>query len=299
VTPRTDLVDKGPAVEEWTDLHFFRPAGLWLTRLLQPTRVTADQVSIAGMAIGLVAGHLFLYERRWLNLLGLLLFIFSDVCDSADGQLARLRGSSTRLGRILDGISDNVRFVGLYLHLGVRLLLRGVHPVSVVSLVLLTAGSHSLQGSVADFLRQVFLFLSGGKAELDLPEDLLEPAGSNWLDRFRLWIYRGYVGRQVWLLPASTAVVRTARREGLSAGLSRKWREAQGGWMERLALIGTNIRFPLLACAIWSGWVRSFLWATIVPLNLALAWILIGHEREARVLARTAEEPAMVLAGGG
>jgi len=116
------LSHKGEVVEEWTDLHFFRPLGMRLVRLLAPTGVSADQVTVAALLVGLAAGHLFFYRSAALNALGLLLFVLSDILDSADGQLARLRGNSTRMGRVLDGISDNLRFVNLYVHLIARLL---------------------------------------------------------------------------------------------------------------------------------------------------------------------------------
>src|SRR3989449_6954585 len=79
----------------------------------------------SSLLIGLVAGHLFAYQDRWTNFIGFLLFIVSDIFDSADGQLARLRGTSTRFGRALDGINDNLRFVNLYFHLIYRLIHAG------------------------------------------------------------------------------------------------------------------------------------------------------------------------------
>src|SRR5439155_1433402 len=108
VKPQNDLSHKGRAVEEWADLHFFRPIGIRIARALQPTGISADQVTLWSLVIGLVAGHLFAYRDRWSNVIGFVLFIVSDIFDSADGQLARLRGSSTRFGRALDGISDNL-----------------------------------------------------------------------------------------------------------------------------------------------------------------------------------------------
>ena len=97
---------KGPVVEEWADRRFFRPIGWRLARALVPTRVTPDAVTLASLVVGLVAGHLFWYASAWINAAGVLLFVASDVLDSADGQLARLRGTSTRTGRILDGVSE-------------------------------------------------------------------------------------------------------------------------------------------------------------------------------------------------
>jgi len=59
VKPQTDLSHKGRAVEEWADLHFFRPIGIRIARALQPTGISADQVTLWSLVIGLVAGHLF------------------------------------------------------------------------------------------------------------------------------------------------------------------------------------------------------------------------------------------------
>jgi len=62
VKPQTDLSHKGRAVEEWADLHFFRPIGIRIARALQPTGISADQVTLWSLVIGLVAGHLFAYQ---------------------------------------------------------------------------------------------------------------------------------------------------------------------------------------------------------------------------------------------
>ena len=117
--PPNDLSHKGVAIEEWVDLRFFRPIGIRIARALEPTGISADQVTLWCILIGLVAGHLFLYRDPWVNAIGFVLFIVSDIFDSADGQLARLRGTSTRFGRSLDGIGDHLRFVNLYVHLAI------------------------------------------------------------------------------------------------------------------------------------------------------------------------------------
>src|SRR5437763_10618187 len=77
VKPQNDLSHKGQAVEEWADLHFFRPIGIRIARGLQPTGISADQVTLWSLVIGLVAGHLFAYQDRWTNVIGFVLFIVS------------------------------------------------------------------------------------------------------------------------------------------------------------------------------------------------------------------------------
>src|SRR2546430_16371223 len=98
VKPRNDLSDKGRAVEEWLDLRFFRPIGIRIARALYSTGISPDQVTLWSLLVGLVAGRLFVYQDRWIHVIGFVLFIVADVFDSADCQLARLRGTS-KIGR--------------------------------------------------------------------------------------------------------------------------------------------------------------------------------------------------------
>ncbi len=291
----TGLAHKGDAVEEWIDLHFFRPLGFRMVRRLTPTRVSADQVTIAALLVGLLAGHLFLYRSPLINGAGLALFIVSDILDSADGQLARSRGSSTRFGRILDGISDNARFVNLYAHLLIRLLLaHAMAPLGAVALTLAAGVSHSLQSGVADFIRQVYLYVAEGSGELDLPEDLPARAATP-LAGLGLSIYRSYVVRQARWCARSTALVRALRHHGCVAGLADEWAERQARTVRCGALIAQNVRFLLLGLTACPGWPAGFLWITLGPLNLALAWVLWSHERTAARLGSLAEPPGELL----
>jgi len=295
----TGLAHKGDAVEEWVDLRFFRPLGLGLARRLARTAATADQVTLAALLLGLVAGHLFLYRSPIVNVAGLGVFLLSDVLDSADGQLARIRGVSTRFGRILDGIADNLRFINLYLHLFVRLLLaHALSPAAAVLLVVSAGYSHSVQSAVADFLRQVYLFLTTRSGELDLPEDLAAERPASLLGRTELAIYAAYVRKQARWCARSVQLVRAVRGGAVPSRLASRWRDAQAGPVARCALISQNIRFLLLAVTACVGWPAGFFWLTLGPLNVALAWVLWSHERGA---ARLAGQPpaaaGLVVAG--
>src|SRR5205807_4113977 len=110
VKPQNDLSHKGQAVEEWADLHFFRPIGIRIARALQPTGISADQVTLWSLVIGLVAGHLFAYRDHWTNLIGFGLFIVSDVFDSADGHPAGLQSPCKLVCRLLLGKKNNLPF---------------------------------------------------------------------------------------------------------------------------------------------------------------------------------------------
>jgi phosphatidylglycerophosphate synthase len=292
VKPQSALAVKGAEVEEWIDLHFFRPVGMRLARRLERTNVSADQVTVASLVVGVIAGHLFLYADRGLNTAGLVLFIVSDILDSSDGQLARMRGNSTRMGRMLDGISDNVRFLNLYAHLAARLLL--AHWGWAGLALTAAAGlSHSFQSAATDFIRQGFLrFAGGGKSELDLPESL-GPVQGAWYERAAARIYRDYVRRQAWLLPRTAGLVRAAPEGAqLPMGFAARYREQQGPLVQQTGWIAQNVRFALLVTAC-VGWPQGFLWLTLLPLNAVLVVILLMHERNAtRFLATLGTRPS-------
>ncbi len=290
--PPSELALKGPSVEEWTDVHFFRPAGIRVARALGPTRVSADQVTLAGLVLGLLAGHLIVYASLWVNLAGVVLFVASDVLDSADGQLARLRGTSTRLGRVLDGVSDMVRFVNLYVHLLVRLALAQGWSWSVAALVALAVWSHSLQGSAVDFVKNVYLDVGTGRGgEADLPEDLADrDAWGAGLARIARRLYRAYVRRQVRLFPVTYRLARAFRRTGRDAAFGERYAARQAGLLPVLTLIATNIRFAVLAVAVVAGRPAWFLYATVVPMNLVLLVVILVHEQHSAVLLREAPQ---------
>jgi phosphatidylglycerophosphate synthase len=271
-------------VEEWIDLHFFRPLGFGIARRLVPTRVTPDQVTLACLLIGLAAGHLLYYESPALNLLGVALFVVSDIFDSADGQLARLRGTSTRFGRILDGVSDNLRFVNLYLHLVFRLMGAG-WGWEALGLAVVAGFSHSFQSAAVDFIRQAYLYLGAGTgSELDLPETLERvPPRTALGRRLGAWFYRDYVRRQAWLFPRTADLVRAAGKEAPEP-LRADYDERLAGLVPRCAWIGQNLRFLLLALTAVLGWPSGFFWITVGPLNLILLGLVVAQERQARAL---------------
>jgi hypothetical protein len=292
VKPPTDLHHKGAAVEEWVDLRFFRPIGIRIARWLEPTETSADQVTLWSILIGLVAGHLFLYRDPWVNAIGFVLFVVSDVFDSADGQLARLRGTSTRLGRTLDGVGDHLRFLNLYVHLAIRLSLAGWHWHAAV-LAVAAVLSHSFQSSAVDFVRNAYLWVGEGRGELDLPEDLLPVGKGTLLERFGEWVYAGYVRRQLWLFPRTLELVRALRRVEVVESFRAAYRERQQPLLPLCSWLGQNIRFGLLGLAAVCGYPSAYLWTEVLAMNLVLFVVLLpSHEENSAALESSLENAA-------
>ena len=289
--PPNALAAKGEVVEEWIDLRFFRPLGFWIANALRSTRASPDQVTIASLAIGLVAGHLMFYASPTLNAIGVALFVLSDVLDSADGQLARIRGTSTRFGRILDGVADNLRFINLYLHLLARLAFAGF-GWEALALAALAGASHSFQSAAVDFIRQAYLYLGIGRgSELDLPETIDRTKPRSFAQRIGAVLYRDYVRRQTWLFPRTAELVRAAGNE-IAEPFRNDYRSRTTRDVVRCAWIGQNMRFLLLALTAIPGWPAGFFWLTAGPLNLILFALVIGQERAARAMLHVVASPA-------
>ncbi|OLB13329.1 MAG: hypothetical protein AUH07_06385 [Gemmatimonadetes bacterium 13_2_20CM_70_9] len=272
-------------MEEWVDLHFFRPIGIRIARGLLPSGVSADQVTLWSLLIGLVAGHLFAYQDRWTNFIGFLLFIVSDIFDSADGQLARLRGTSTRFGRALDGINDNLRFVNLYFHLIYRLIHAGWWWPGAFLLVCAAGLAHTFQSAAIDFVRNAFLRIGvGDGGELDLPEDLDAGPRGTLLERFGARVYRDYVLRQAQLFPRSVKLIRLLRRTSVTESFRAEYRARQEVVLPLCAWLGQNIRFLLVGVAAVAARISVFLWVEAVWMSLLLVVLLWIHEWNATAL---------------
>ena len=167
---------KSEDTEEWLDVHFTRPIGLAFALLWNKFDIHPNVITILSIFLGVAAGWMFQYTDLWSNVCGVLLLMFANFCDSTDGQMARITGKKTLIGRMLDGFAGDVWFVAIYLGIVVRLWHQNVpftdYQWGLAGLVLCALagfGFHSKQSSLADYYRQIHLFFLLGKdgSELD------------------------------------------------------------------------------------------------------------------------------------
>jgi len=225
--------------------------------------------------------------------MGFVLFIVSVVFDSADGQLARLRGTSTRFGRIIDGLSDNARFLNLYAHLLARLVDAGWVPAAAVALVLAAGLSHSTQSGAVDFVRHAFLAIGVGRgSELAADEQLEASAKGSWLRRAAVRAYQVYSVRQQRMFPRTWSLVDRAEHGALSAVSRAAYRQRASPWLAVCPWLGQNIRFFLVGATCIAGWPAGALWVTMLPMNAVLVALVVGQERATARVVATASPPA-------
>lgn len=186
-------------VEERFDLVFSRPLGLIFAKVAFKLRLTPTQVSVASMITGVLGGILFLWQNDWVYAwTGAFLVILSGILDSSDGQLARMTNSSTELGRIIDGIVDNVVFISMYVFSAVFL---AEQYGWIISLGVATAAgyAHSLKSAVYEFHKSEYFYYVGNYKTNRVPyaDEVRKTYKKDTLfDKFVYYTYLDYCRKQ-------------------------------------------------------------------------------------------------------
>jgi hypothetical protein len=93
-------------VEEPIDVFVHRPLGYLVALASFRTPLSPDLITLASIVVGMAAGLCIVWPFPYhLPVAGLLIFA-SAVLDCADGQLARMRKTSSAFGRMIDGVAD-------------------------------------------------------------------------------------------------------------------------------------------------------------------------------------------------
>ena len=186
---------KSTETEDWLDLHVIRPFCYYCAVFFAKFDIHPNTVTIWSMIVGAASAIFFgcgsFYYGGTMglvyNVIAIVLLMIADVLDCTDGQLARLTGKKSRIGRILDGVAGFAWFIPIYhvlvwrfynhhelefSFLGIPDTEQNVLIVTAVVYVLgLIAGIAGLAGQqrLADYYIQVHLFFLKGEkgSELD------------------------------------------------------------------------------------------------------------------------------------
>lgn len=105
---------KSIETENKIDRIFYRPIGFRIARMLRGTGITPNMITVISIFVGAAVGFMFYHDNLTYNICGILLLVFANILDCVDGQLARLTGIKSAIGRILDGfagISGSLRSI--------------------------------------------------------------------------------------------------------------------------------------------------------------------------------------------
>jgi hypothetical protein len=238
-------------VEEPIDVWVHRPIAYLLARAALPTPISPNLITLGSIALGVTGGALVLQSFPGHLLLAGAAIFFSAVFDCADGQLARLRGTSSAFGRVLDGCADLV--VSIVVVAGGTYLVWSKHQVPLfhgllaIALCAVTIVTSSFHTSLYDHYKNLFLKLThpsyreGDDYETALARyERLGPSDPLWIRMaFRLYVFytrsqRGVIERfdpftqpRLSALPEHDAARASIYRLH-AGGLMRLWRSFFG-----------------------------------------------------------------------
>ncbi len=290
---------KSAYTEEFFDTIFYRPIGYGIALVCRALGCTPNSVTIFSILVGMAAGHLFYYQSLWLNLTGVLLLIFADALDSADGQLARMTGQKSRYGRILDGFSENLWFLSIYLHLYLRMLNTGA-PASLIIIIIISAISHSFQCAVADYYRNLFTYFIRGNvsSEIDNSRRLQEVYTklswrANFVKKLFMRLYMNYTIQQETISGQALSLYNYAETQyttEIPAGISSAFKKKMLPLIKYYNILTSNTRMFVLFIAVLINIIPLYFIFEIVCLNLLLVYVVIRHEANCKSILAQARE---------
>lgn len=285
--------------EEHIDLFFYRPIGYAWARLAKKLGVTPNAITIASIFLGIGAGIAFYFNELWINVIGMLLLVWANSFDSADGQLARMTKQYSPLGRILDGVSGDIWFFTIYLCICLRENVTSpffmAHPW-LIWLIAATAGlCHAKQAAMADYYRQFHLYFLKGEdgSELDSTDDLRAkyhqmPWKGNFWRKLVLYFYANYTANQEVMSPA----MQTLRLELRKRFPDGRYPESFRHTFRRLSLplmkytniLSFNWRCIALFISLFAGMPWLYFIFELTVLNVLLVYMIVRHEKICRTL---------------
>ena len=299
---------KSMDTEETFDLIFYRPIGYCWAILAKKLGITPNAITIASIFLGIGAGACFYFNNIWWNLLGVVLLVWADSFDSADGQLARMTKQYSRIGRILDGISGDLWFAAIYLAICLRENVTSdffsAHHWVIWVVAVVTAICHATQAAMADYYRQFHLLFVKGRegSELDVAQDLWKKFHSlswkkNFWQKLTMLFYTNYTTGQEKRTPWMQRFRRLLQQkygDKIPADLREKFRRQSKPLMKYTNILSFNTRtFALFAAILIFQMPWLYFAFELTVLNIIMVYMMWRHERICKqIYTELEEEPA-------
>ena len=269
--------------------YLYHPLAGRLARLLVPTRISPNALSVAGCLLVWAAAWSYA-NVVWPTgaLVGFALHMLWHVFDGADGDLARLTGKASATGELVDGVCDYSAHVMLYFVLAAMLddTLGGWAWVIAVA----AGASHIVQTNHAETQRRSYLWWAYGipwlKHARDAGDEIFRE--EKWFSRNFSWMARDYLKLAYWMAPSAARLdeLAAAAADDLPAR-ARMHELVRRSWRANLVfekIVGPNPRTIMLGVSMLAGSPLWYFLGEAVLLNLVLAASIVRHNRVGRRL---------------
>jgi len=186
---------KKKSSEEFFDLIFFRPLGFLLAFISRKTFLTPNHLTILSMILGVGSGFLYYFHSYEA---GALILLLANTFDCADGQLARMKKVSSKIGSILDGSADYITYIASYAG-ACFALIRDTGDFYFFWIGWIAGISTAIQAGIFDDYRNQYLHNNSiEEMTKDLEEsNLFRQNTRNLFYKIMFWAYLIYLKKQI------------------------------------------------------------------------------------------------------
>jgi phosphatidylglycerophosphate synthase len=260
-------------IEEPLDVYFYRPVGAGVANVARRCGMTPNHVTVLGGLVGM-AGGACLFHARW-ALFGVALLVAHGILDAADGQLARMTGRVSPLGRLLDGLADYFTWAVVYAAIVVSSRGRGGASILVVAALAMLA--NIAQAQLYDYHRTAYASVVVRNKPPRL--DSASPHSSRWAR----WLTAWYSTIQGLLIGTGAEIAATLARRSVRGCVRDedrvRYRAAFRRPARRWNVLGDNTRvLALAACALLHHLEWFFLFI-LVPMTAAAVMLWCSQQR--------------------
>lgn len=277
---------KSIETENTVDKVFYRPIGFKIARLLKNTGITPNMITILSIFVGAGAGIMFYFPYNiWYAVYGILFLVFANILDCVDGQLARLTGIKSEIGRILDGFAGDVWFICIYVCFTLRLI-NEYDNYWFIILAAASALSHQIQAAITDYYKTLHLFFVSKEkgAEFETYDQVKARYDKmpNGINKFFSWFYVGYTHNQQRVTPNLQRLLREFKSrygEDIPESVRLTFRKKSKEIMYYIDFLTFNGRTLVLFVIVLTGQIWAYFVFEIVVLNCVLIYAVRRHEK--------------------
>ena len=271
------------------ELFFTRTPGYVWALLFKVLHIHPIIVTLISIVLGVASAFFFVRTDLQSNIIAVALLITANWLDCADGQLARMTGQKTLIGRILDGFAGDLWFQFIYVAIAIRLT-----PTFGIWGWLFGAYAgywcHVRQANLADYYRNQHLYFLLGRSGSELDRSLqlqhryeaLCWRSGDWFEKLYLFFYIRYTRRQESMTPRCQEMLdlmQSTYEDDIPDAISQEFCRRSKTMMPSCQLLTFDLRiFVLYVSAltniVWLYWLFE---ATV--LQIIFTRLRRSHER--------------------
>ena len=276
---------KSIETENFVDRIFYRPIGFRIAKALRNTGVTPNMITVISIFVGAAAGFFFYKTDIVYNVIGILFLILANILYCVDGQLARLTGIKSKIGRILDGFAGDIWFASIYIGFALRLS-EQTGCYWFFALAVMSGMSHLFQANITDYYKTLHLyFISKDKGAEFQSIEQIEAQHKQLkygVAKFFYFLYRWYSLLQVKVTPTLQKMLKQMHSlygDDIPENIRIEFRKKSKALMKYIDLMTFNGRTIIMFVIVLSGEVYLYYLYEILVLNAVLFFCMKKHEQ--------------------